>query len=86
MEVVEALTWRGGVIGSAELRHFTSAKRVRTAIRKGEVVRVARGRYALPDADTARHAAARLSGAVSHLSAAQLSGWEPKRRPEPVRT
>jgi very-short-patch-repair endonuclease len=43
---------------------------------------VARGRYALPDADAARQAAARLAGIVSHLSAAQLHGWELKRRPE----
>jgi hypothetical protein len=82
MEVVEAETWRGGVIESAELRWLTSRRRIRTAIRKGEAVRVARGRYALPDADAARQAAARLVGIVSHLSAAQLHGWELKRRPE----
>ena len=42
---------------------------------------MARGRYALPDADQARLAAARLSGVVSHLSAAQLAGWELAQRP-----
>ena len=35
----------------------------------------------LPDADVSRAAAARLSGVVSHLSAAQLHGWELKTRP-----
>jgi very-short-patch-repair endonuclease len=45
------------------------------------VLRVGRGRYALPDADHARRTAARLSGVVSHLSAAQLHGWELKHRP-----
>ena len=51
MEVVEALVWRGGVLDAALLHHLTSRRRVRTALRSGEVVRVARGRYALPDAD-----------------------------------
>lgn len=81
MEVVEALVWRGGVLDAAALHHLTSRRRVRTAVRRGEVVRVARGRYALPDADVARLAAARLSGVVSHLSAAQLAGWELAQRP-----
>ena len=63
---------RGGVLEAAVLHHLTSRRRVRSALRGGEIVRVARGRYALPDADRARVAAARLSGVVSHLSAAQL--------------
>ena len=55
--VVEALVWRGGVLDAALLHHLTSRRRVRTALRRGEVVRVTRGRYALPDADVARLAA-----------------------------
>jgi hypothetical protein len=42
---------------------------VRTALRQGQVVRPTRGWIALPDADEARFAAARLSGVVSHLTA-----------------
>jgi hypothetical protein len=69
------------VADAALLHRLTSRRRVRTAVRNGEVVRVARGRYALVDADRARVAAARLSGVASHLSAAQLAGWELKHRP-----
>jgi very-short-patch-repair endonuclease len=81
MEVVEALTWCGGTAEAARLRHLTSRRKVRTALRRGQIVRPTRGRFALPDADEARLAAARLSGVVSHLSAAQLHGWELKWRP-----
>jgi very-short-patch-repair endonuclease len=81
MEVVDALTWRGGVAEAATLHHLTSRGKVRTALWNGSVVRATRGRYALPDADEARRAAARLSGVVTHLSAAQLNGWELKHRP-----
>lgn len=81
MEVVDALTWRGGVADAALLHHLTSRRKVRTALRNGWVVRPVRGRYALPDGDEARRAAAGLSGVVSHLSAAQLNGWELKHRP-----
>ena len=82
MEVVEALAWHGGVLGAATLRQLTSRRRIRTALSRGQIVRLGRGSYALLDADTARAAAARLSGVASHLSAAQLHGWELKRRPD----
>jgi len=81
MEVVEALTWRGGTADARALRQLTSRRKVRTGLRHGLIVRPTRGRFALPDADEARLAAARLSGVASHLSAAQLSGWELKWRP-----
>jgi hypothetical protein len=81
MEVVEALTWRGGVLDAALLYHLTSRRKVRTALEHGLVLRVGRGRFALPDAAESRRVAARLSGVVSHLSAAQLNGWELKHRP-----
>jgi very-short-patch-repair endonuclease len=50
-------------------------------VRSGDVVRDARGRYALPAAEVAVRAAGALSGVVSHLSAAQLLGWETKTTP-----
>lgn len=81
MEVVEALTWRGGTLESGVLRRLTSRRKIRTALLHGYIVRPSRGRFALPDADESRLAAARLSGVVSHLSAAQLNGWELKWRP-----
>ncbi len=82
MEVVEALAWRGGVADAESLRRLTSRRRLRTALENGSVVRLSRGRYALPDADEAAMAAARLHGVASHLSAAQLNGWELKQRPQ----
>jgi very-short-patch-repair endonuclease len=44
-------------------------------------VRVARGHYALPQANAARRAAAALHGVVSHRSAAAQWGWEMKHPP-----
>ena len=44
-------------------------------MRAGEIVTVARGRYALPGASEARVAAHRLCGVLSHTSAAQEHGW-----------
>ncbi len=83
--MVEALTWSGGVADATRLTRLTSRRQLRTALARGEVVRLSRGSYGLPDADAARRAAARLSGVVSHLSAAQLHGWEIKTRPaEPM--
>lgn len=82
MEVVEALTWRGGTLEAGVLRQLTSRRKVRTALLRGHIVRPARGRFALPDAEQSRFAAARLCGVVSHLSAAQLNGWELKWRPQ----
>jgi very-short-patch-repair endonuclease len=81
MDVVEALTWRGGVVDTATLRYLTSRRKIRTALSRREVVRIGRGSYGLPDADRSMAAAARLSGVASHLSAAQLHGWEIKTRP-----
>lgn len=47
----------------------------------GAIVRDARGRYSLPSASAALRAASRLSGVVSHVSAAQVHGWEVKHPP-----
>ena len=72
----------GGVADVRRLVAFTSRRKVRTALRKGDIVRDARGRYALPTADAALRAANRLNGVVSHASAAAYYGWEMKRSPE----
>lgn len=47
---------------------------VRRAVARGEILRIARGRYALPEAPDPRVTAVRLSGVVSHQSAARLWG------------
>lgn len=81
MDVVEALTRLGGVADTATPAAATSRRKVRTALARGEIVRVGRGHYALPTAQEAARAAARLSGVSSHLSAAAFWGWKTKRPP-----
>ena len=81
VDVVEALTWLGGVSDARRLVALTSRRRVATAVARGLVVRDLRGRYALPTADDARRAAGRLNGVVTGLSAAAAHGWELKLPP-----
>ncbi|MDP3969390.1 MAG: DUF559 domain-containing protein [Nocardioides sp.] len=76
MDPRDALAQLGGVAQSADLLRLTSRKRLRTALERGDVERLARGRYRLPDADRALARAARAGGVVSHLSAAVVHGWE----------
>lgn len=81
MQVVEALTRMGGVGEARRLVALTSRRRVSSAVRRGLVVRDARGRYALPTADEALRAASRLDGVVTGASAAARHGWELARPP-----
>lgn len=60
----------------------TSRAEVDRALREGEIVRDARGRYAVPIADRSRRVASALAGVVSHRSAALLWGWQVKVVPE----
>lgn len=82
MQVVQALERLGGVSDAGTLRRLSSRRRMNRALRKGQIVRDIRGRYALPTADQALRAANALSGVVSHESAATHWGWETKRAPE----
>ena len=82
MDVVEALIRCGGIADGSSLRAASSPKRLRSAVRRREVVRLGRNRYALPTAQAALRAAARLHGVVSHLSAAAYYGWEVRLPPE----
>lgn len=74
MDVVEAVTRAGGICAAAQLPRG----RVRTALRRGELVRVRRGVVTLPDVDEHRAAATALAGVASHLSAARHWGWPVK--------
>ncbi|WP_109510205.1 type IV toxin-antitoxin system AbiEi family antitoxin domain-containing protein [Nocardioides speluncae] len=76
MDPVAALERLGGVASHADLRRLTSRKRLRTALKSGQVRRLRRGHYMLTEADRALVKARRIGGVVSHLSAAQLHGWE----------
>jgi very-short-patch-repair endonuclease len=72
----------GGIVDARVLVAFTSRRKVRTALKDEVIVRDARGKYALPGADDARRAAARLSGVVTGKSAAAVHGWPMKTPPE----
>jgi len=76
MDAVEALERLGGVASRADLLRLTSSRKLGRAVHAKTVVRVRKARYRLPDADRARSRAAELGGICSHLSAAQLHGWE----------
>jgi len=82
MDPVKVLKERGGVATTAQLQRFCTAREVRAALVAGRLVRLRRGALALPSAHDARRAAAKLRGTVTHLSAAQLHGWEVLRPPE----
>lgn len=76
MDAVEAVGRLGGIAARADLLHLTTARKLRAAVDEGSLVRVSRGRYRLPDASRALTRAVQLGGMASHLSAAQLHGWE----------
>lgn len=61
----------GGCASWRDLSAHTPRRRLDAAVAAGEVVRLSRGRYGLPDTPAAQQAAARCDGVVSHLSAAQ---------------
>lgn len=82
MSPVEALELLGGVATRAQLIEASSRREVDAALAAGEMVAVARGRYALPAADTALRAAHELTGVVSHRSAALRWGWAVKTQPD----
>ncbi|MFI5729803.1 DUF559 domain-containing protein [Kribbella sp. NPDC051587] len=83
-EVVEIVGRRGGTATFAQLRALVSARAIRTALVGGQIRRVAKGVYALPQAPAALVAARSQGGVVSHLSAAQHWGFgviDPPLRP-----
>jgi very-short-patch-repair endonuclease len=82
MQAQEALERLGGIADRQTLLAGCTKVELRTAVADGRVVRVARNRYAVPSVDEAHVAAARLSGVVSHVSAALAHGWKVKRTPE----
>lgn len=82
MDPAELLTRLGGVATTSQLRAACGALAIADAVAVGTIVRVARGHYQLPGPLEARAAARRVSGVVSHLSAAQHWGWPVKLPPE----
>lgn len=75
MRVATTVGLLGGVATWAQLRARHTEHAIRVAASRGEVVRVARARYAGPDVDAARREAHRHGAVLSHLSAAVAHGW-----------
>ncbi len=73
---------RGGVARRRQVVAVIGKRALRDALADGALVRVGRGRYALPDLDDAATEAARLSATVSHRSAALHHGWSVATAPE----
>jgi very-short-patch-repair endonuclease len=82
MHPVAALTRLGGVAPAGEVLRLTGRRRLASAVGRGTVLRLARGRYALPTASDARLAAAALTGVVGLRSAAAHHAWAMKSQPE----
>lgn len=81
MTPAAALERLGGIAPASALLELTTRRSLRRSLRHGTVLRLSRGRYALPTADDARRAAATLSGVVCLRSAAAVHGWELKATP-----
>ncbi|GAA1478160.1 hypothetical protein GCM10009623_26060 [Nocardioides aestuarii] len=75
MLVVDVLERMGGVATRGALIRATSRAAVDAALGAGELVVLARGRYALASTDEALQVAHRLTGVASHESAALLHSW-----------
>jgi very-short-patch-repair endonuclease len=71
---VDLLRVLGGRARTCELLPWTTPRRLAHAVRAGEVVRVRRGVYVLPELPDAHVAAARAGGVLSHTSAAEHWG------------
>lgn len=81
MDVVTAVERLGGVCTWRELRRAVPWRTIGAAVESGTVVRAGRGIYALPSTDDGRTVAARVTGVVSHRTAAMHHGWKVKQAP-----
>ena len=81
MDLTSQVTILGGVCDRATLVELRSADEVDEALASGVLERDARGRYALPTTRPALRVANRVSGVLSHRSAAQYWGWAQKAPP-----
>lgn len=85
VQVTEQLERVGGVATAGALLRTAPRRELDEAVRRGEIVRLARGGYALPSGSQARLAAHHLAGVAQLRSAAAHWGWLMKwqpRRPE----
>ena len=82
MHPTEAVRLLGGVASRAQLLTVCDPADVRRLIGTGDLRRLARGRYTTVDIDEAGQIAGRLSGVLSHSTAALRHGWEVPRTPD----
>ncbi|MCW2791973.1 MAG: hypothetical protein JWO76_1071 [Nocardioides sp.] len=82
MTVVEWLRELGGVSTRGTLLRLVTRLELDRAVAAGDVVRIARGRYALAETDHAVRTAAALGGVLSLSSAALQHGWAVKTVPK----
>jgi len=75
MDLISHLTLLGGAADRATIVTRCGRASLDQAVRDGVVLRVARGRYALPSAAESVRLAATHGGTVSMRSAAQRHGW-----------
>lgn len=71
----------GGTARAHQLTTRCGRRALQASLADGRVVRVARGRYALPDADAGTVAALAAPGVLAGMSAALAYGWPPLHRP-----
>jgi very-short-patch-repair endonuclease len=81
VDLISQVTLLGGVSDRATLVRLRSDAEVDAALRAGTLERDARGRYALATTRPAVRTANRVSGILSHRSAAQYWGWAQKTPP-----
>ncbi|MDT0201900.1 DUF559 domain-containing protein [Nocardioides sp. AE5] len=79
---VEALSRLGGIATTGDLLALTTRARLRSALARGEVVRVSRGRLALRLVASSLRSVQLAGGHLSHLSAALHHGWKVREMPE----
>jgi very-short-patch-repair endonuclease len=80
-EAVDVLRRLDGAARARDLVAICGRGALRAAVQSGDVIRVAHGRYALPECTDPWLAALRLSGVISHVSAAQHWRLEVLARP-----
>ena len=78
MDPVDVVRRLGGVAASGEIIGVSTRAQLRTAVKRGRLVRLRHDTYALGDLDSARAEAVAAGGVLSHLSAAQWWGWKVK--------
>ena len=79
---VERLRELGGIATRGTLLRTCDRAALDRAVASGDVVRIARGRYALAEFDKGRVAAARVGGVLCLASAALAHGWAVKTVPD----